>query len=133
MVQIVSIQPNLSLRRAGVPRVFGRSEEPNDIGSVLALSEKAVERFPGAGAIVWPELPSGISCRPDGGFWRAVSELAEKSGIPFIINCYEYNPAARGDYNKAQMISQRGEFGPAYRKRILLPFGEYLPGERRMP
>ncbi len=132
-VKIVSVQPNLSLKRAGVPQVFGNAEKAKDTASVLTLSEEAITLFPDAQAVVWPELPDGISCNPDNGIWRKVRDLASKSGIPFIVNCYEYNPAVRGDYNIARLISGAGETGPGYRKRILLPFGEYLPGERHLP
>jgi len=133
LVRIVSIQPNLSLRRAGAYQVFGNSSTPNDIASVLTLSEQATHCFPEAQAVAWPELPCGIPCRSDGGFWQSARDLAESSGIPFIVNCYEYDPTAGGDYNIARLISGDEESGPAYKKRILLPFGEYLPGERRLP
>ena len=130
-VRVVSIQPDLPLRRAGVPYPFGETGTMNDLDMVLTLSVEGIEKFPGADVIVWPELPSGISCNPDNGLLRAAGELAGKSGIPFIINCYD--PVDAGDYNTAQLIQPNGAFGPGYRKRILLPFGEYLPGEKRLP
>jgi apolipoprotein N-acyltransferase len=130
-VRVVSVQPDLPLRRAGVPYLFGETGSMNDLDALLTLSAEGIERFPDADVIVWPELPSGISCNPDNGLLRAAGELAGQSGIPFIINCYD--PVDAGDYNTALLIRPNGAFGPGYRKRILLPFGEYLPGEKRLP
>ncbi len=132
-VKVVSIQPNLPLTRAGKTHIFGNSKQHDDQNTALKLSAEAIQRFPDAQAIIWPELPGGIPCHPDNETWRAVGNLAQKSTIPFIVNCYEYDPIAGGDYNKAQLIQGSGEFGPNYRKQILLPFGEYLPGERQLP
>ncbi len=132
-VTVAAIQPNLSLRRNGVPQVFGGAAKPNHPETLLTLSEEALQRFPQPQVVVWPELPSGISCNSENKIWEAVRGLAETSGTAFIVNCYQYDPSAGGDYNIARLINETGEFGPIYRKRILLPFGEYLPGEKRLP
>ena len=41
-IRIVSIQPNFTIRRAGVPVVFGNNKKVNNIDTVLALSNQAI-------------------------------------------------------------------------------------------
>lgn len=132
-IRVVSIQPNFTIRRAGVPVVFGNNKKANNIDTVLALSNQAVKRHTEAQLFVLPELPSSMSCDPDNGMWPEVRSLAIKSGIPFLVNCSEYDPSTGGDYNTAQLILKSGAFGPTYRKRILFAFGEYLPFEKEFP
>lgn len=132
-VKIISIQPNLPIMRAGVPHFFGPDKTFRDAGAVLAMTADAVQKHPDAHLAVWPELPGAMPTNPEYGVWKAVRGLAVGSGIPFLVNCAEYDPKARGDYNNAQIITAKGGFGPRYRKMILFPFGEYLPFEKRLP
>lgn len=130
---VVSIQPDLPPSRKGVPQIFGGTETSNSLETALALSKEAVNRFPAAQAVIWPELPTVISCDPADETLQKVRQLARESGIPFIVNCNEDDPETGWYYNTARIILETGECGPGYRKQILLPFGEYLPGERRFP
>ncbi len=133
LVKVVSIQPNLPPSRQGVIRAFGGKENRNDLAVVLTLSGEAVERFPDAQAVIWPELPVVIPCDPTDKTSRKLRELSRKSGIPFIFNCNGDDPVTGDYFNTAQLILETGDYGSGYRKRMLLPFGEYLPGERHFP
>lgn len=131
LIEIVSIQPNLPVRRAGVPFIFGDRKKISDLQTALDLSEEAVRRHPKILLVVWPELPEAMTCDPEKGIWPAVRAMAKQAKVPFLVNCIEYVPSKGGQYNNAQLILKTGEFGPRYRKQILFPFGEYLPLEKR--
>jgi apolipoprotein N-acyltransferase len=132
-IRVVSVQPNFTIRRAGMPIIFDNHKVVNDKSTVLKLCKLAVERNPESQLIVLPELPTGTVCNPDSWIWPQIRALAKKSGIPFLVNCSAYDYYSKGDYNIAQLILKNGAFGSQYRKNILFPFGEYLPFEKMFP
>lgn len=133
IIQIASIQPNIEQlkKHADVPR-----EETVDLYEKLVeLTKKALDTHPGAELVAWPELPRSIPCDCGDANIQKVANMVKESGVPLIFSCisWEEEGCVGRYYNSAMMIDPTGTCGPIYRKRILLPFGEYLPFEKRFP
>lgn len=133
-VNIVSVQPNLPIHRNGVFQVFGKDKSVNHhIETPLTLAAEALKKYPQAQLIVLPETPLSMLCDIKHEPFFDLSELARQSGIPFLVNCINYEANSVLHYNCAMMIQSNGEQGQVYRKNILFPFGEYLPFEKELP
>ena len=133
IIRIASIQPNIEQlkKHAGL-----RREETVSLNKTLAeLTKKAWDTYPGAELVVWPELPRSIPCDCGDANIQKVVNMVKRSGVPIIFSCISWEEEGRAGryYNSAMMIDPAGTCGPIYRKRILLPFGEYLPLEKRFP
>lgn len=61
--------------------------------------------------------------------WDAIlGALSWQSGAPILYNQVFPAEAGNGEYNEARLFRPDGTHSPPYRKRELVPFGEYLPG-----
>ena len=132
-IQISSIQPNIEKmkKNAAVPQ----EKIVSLYKTMIELSERALDTYPGTELVAWPEVPRSIPCDCGDSKIQKVSAMVKKSGIPLIFSCISWGKGEHAEeyYNSAQMIHPTGTCGPLYRKRILLPFGEYLPFEKRFP
>ncbi|HSU90356.1 MAG TPA: apolipoprotein N-acyltransferase [Sporolactobacillaceae bacterium] len=98
---------------------------------------KAAKR--GADLIVWPEAAAAFLFQPDDRYPAALAEdasyrqklltLASSTGVPILFGA----PALAqlngqlGFYNRAYLVSAKGEVVAHYDKMQLVPFGEYVP------
>lgn len=74
--------------------------------------------------VVWPETSVPGWYPNDGRVVDWVAGLAREGGIPLLVGA---PTRGDGDYNAVFLISGNGETGGVYRKRHLVPFGEYVP------
>lgn len=128
--------PGRSLRVAmvqpSIPQTLiwdgGASQERFE--QVYRLSEAAVATGPDV--LVWPEgsLP-GIGREA---FGRMLA-LIERGGCWWIFggDDDEQGPASTNVYNAAFLFDPGGRMAASYRKRHLVPFGEFIPFERSLP
>ena len=81
----------------------------------------------GAGLIIWPEaaVPMYREAVPPA-YWSALRELARVSGADFLIGVPERVQEESGRRSYNSLISL-GRSEGVYRKRHLVPFGEFLP------
>jgi apolipoprotein N-acyltransferase len=93
----------------------------------------------GADLIIWPEAAAAFLFQPDDRYPAALAEdasyreklltLARDSGVPILFGA----PALAqldgqlGFYNRAYLVSAKGEVVAHYDKMQLVPFGEYVP------
>jgi apolipoprotein N-acyltransferase len=75
--------------------------------------------------IVWPEaaIPTLLN-RIDPAYLKSLRDFARDRGTDFLIGVLEYDAERREFYNSAAVI---GANEGTYRKRHLVPFGEYVP------
>ncbi|RMF71944.1 MAG: apolipoprotein N-acyltransferase, partial [Acidobacteria bacterium] len=107
--------------QAALPR------EADAWGKFLAHERLTIEAARrGARLVVWPE--SAVPYRLDRhrGYRELVAALARRAGVDIVLNTIEADDAGRY-FNAAALVRADGRPGGAYRKRRLVPFGEYLP------
>ena len=84
--------------------------------------------------IVWPETALTTGPGFDGASANLVQELVEKGKTPLVIGTLERDPfEPRLYYNAALFMSPESGDSQIYRKRHLVPFGEFVPLERTFP
>jgi len=103
------------------------------------LTREAADEKPAL--IVWPETAvRGFPSDPLP--LERVQKLVRSTRIPLILGTSEYEKFARPDdsgthtiqfatrsYNSAYLVMPDGTLSTPYRKRLLVPFAEYLPGQ----
>jgi apolipoprotein N-acyltransferase len=75
--------------------------------------------------IVWPENSVDVDPFKNQLVGQQISELAARSSTPVIVGAVLATP--KGPENVSLMWNQRGEIASQYTKRVLTPFGEYIP------
>lgn len=74
--------------------------------------------------VVWPETSVPGWYPNDGRVVDWVTGLAREGGTPLLVGA---PTRGDGDYNAVFLVSGQGENAGVYRKRHLVPFGEYVP------
>lgn len=112
----------VALIQGNVPQhlKWRREQRPRTLERYLSLTR----RHPEARLIVWPEtaLP-GFAHRFEP-FLAALGEEVGAQGIGLILGAPEQDTATGRYYNAVMAV---GDGGGTYRKRHLVPFGEFLP------
>lgn len=96
-------------------------------------------RTMGSDLVVWPEsvMPGAVLGNPDLRHWN--EELSRTVGLPILMGnmAVEGDPSAEDSrwYNAVFLVDpeQGLQIEPYYRKRHLVPFGEYVPGQEWLP
>lgn len=80
--------------------------------------------------VVWPEtaLLSPLSLAQ--AEWRLTADAARSSRCSLLTGGVEWR-VPQGPFNVAAVFGSDGSLGDIYRKRHLVPFGEYTPGRQR--
>ncbi len=125
-IRIAVIQPNIPLRGDSDPHSV---DSMNPFHALLDMSGNLLTRDASVDLIIWPEMPTRITCEDDYGTRSELRAIATQFRVPFLVNCVQFAPNG-GDYNTELFLSASGYIG-AYHKQALLPFAEYIPGERR--
>jgi apolipoprotein N-acyltransferase len=96
------------------------------------LLETADARHPmRAALVVWPETSVPRWGSPESEPVPEAAAAARSSGAPQLVGLVSHS--AEGPHNAAQLIAADGALAGVYRKRELVPFGEYVPFRRLIP
>lgn len=129
-IKVAAVQPNIGLHErataAGRDAVWQRLEH-------LSLKAAAAR----ADLIVWPETAVGDP-RHDPQLAERLLALSQTAGAPLLVGASETEKFAvteqgglgvreRDAYNAAYLVRAGAPIGEPYRKRRLMPFGEYTP------
>jgi len=89
----------------------------------------------GARLVVWPETAYPGYLQPDTplGPRARVAAEAVRDRQAALIGGVEYDAGQRKNANSLFLMDARGQVTGSYRKRQLVPFGEWTPGRRWMP
>lgn len=92
----------------------------------LTLAEALDPARPAVALVVWPEAPAPLYYYNDEKFRTQAGTLARLAGAPFLFGTVAYTPD-REPLNSAVLLDGRGRLAGRYDKRMLVPFGEYIP------
>ncbi|MFO7871130.1 MAG: apolipoprotein N-acyltransferase [Kiritimatiellia bacterium] len=141
----------------GVRTVRGLSDEISDPGVEVAAVQPAVpqlKKWPegyssfifdrlrilteyaaaaGPDLVVWPETAVPFPVKSDPQTAEFAAGLAGL-GSPILAGSLEETERSGAAYfNSSVLVDERGRFAQTYRKRHLVPFGEYIPFEKYIP
>ena len=127
-ITVTAIQPNIQIGDR-------TTEAGRDINltRLERLTREAASSHPDL--IVWPEsaIPGDLS---DPSLISRLQRLSRETGVPLILGAAQVEKFATGDslltigrraFNTAHLFQPNGSTSPPYRKRMLVPFAEYLP------
>ncbi len=127
-IRVAALQPNIQIG----DRTTEAGREAN-----LARLERLTREAASAGPdlIVWPEsaIPGDLS---DPALLHRLQQLSSDTAVPLILGAAEVEKFATGDnlltigrrlFNTAHLFQPSGATSPPYRKRMLVPFAEYVP------
>jgi apolipoprotein N-acyltransferase len=80
--------------------------------------------------ILWPEAAAPFSLG-EPNYASVLRGLAKETGATLLVGAIERRSG--GYANSIAAIGAEGQIGPAYAKRQLVPFGEYVPGASWLP
>lgn len=129
MIRLAAIQPNILIDERKTEA--GRRENMKRLEQLTR--EAAADR---PTLIVWPEsaIPGNLQANPD--LITKLQSLSDTIGIPLILGAAEVEKFATGDkeitmnrrtFNTAHLLQPGEPLAQPYRKRLLVPFAEYLP------
>ncbi|MEL0081700.1 MAG: apolipoprotein N-acyltransferase, partial [Gammaproteobacteria bacterium] len=115
---------SLALVQGNVPQLT--RWDPDQVRTNIGRHLQSSEPFWGVDLLVWPEnaIPAFVETLPDG-LMPALEQMAERQQTDLLVGMPLGDPVAGSYFNGIRLI-QQGEAG-AYRKRHLVPFGEYVP------
>ena len=130
--QVALVQPN-------APCIFERDDSSEETvrKSLLELTAGASVLDPDL--VVWPETSLIQSLPYDDFAVKLARDGAIAAGAPLLTGAVEYHPGTppRNDdrrfYNAAWLFNSNGVTRGSYHKQHLVPFGEYIPGDRIVP
>ena len=126
-VRVAAIQPNIAQMRKWPPEYALEIYDRLEMQTRLALTGRP-------DLIVWPEtaVPVAATTSPEA---RAFIAGLTSQGAPILAGSMEIEPTTDGYrcYNSSLFFRVDGSLAGSYRKRHLVPFGEYVPLGRLIP
>ena len=127
-IRVAAIQPNIQIG----DRTTKAGRDVN-LTRLERLTREAASTHPDL--IVWPEsaIPGDLS---DPSLISRLQRLSHETGVPLILGAAQVEKFATGDslltigrraFNTAHLFQPSGSTSLPYRKRMLVPFAEYLP------
>lgn len=130
-LRVAAIQPNIQIAeresKEGPAKSFER---------LIQLTKTAAVSRPEL--IVWPESAVAGNLHTDRAMNAALQSLARDIGVPIVVGAAEVQKFSTGErqttfrsevFNSAYLLQPDVGLSEPYRKRRLLPFGEYVPHE----
>lgn len=139
-VRIGYVQPNLPGH--DLTPIFGdylsSDEKDNDVLSAVQTTLKLIKKEPGLDLIAWPETPVDLPYNHSDEMHSMISFMIKKShGVPFLFeSMYPWTGLSDKNYSTGSnsiYLIKEDELSYPYQKVNLIPFSEYLPGEKRFP
>jgi apolipoprotein N-acyltransferase len=121
--QAAVLQPNFDANQAWPD---GEKERMLRQTSYLTLAEALDPAKSAVDLVVWPEAPAPLYYYNDEAFRSQAGTLARLATAPFLFGTVAYT-ADREPLNSAVLLDARGRLAARYDKRVLVPFGEYVP------
>ncbi|MCX7591335.1 MAG: apolipoprotein N-acyltransferase, partial [Kiritimatiellae bacterium] len=122
-LRIAAVQPNIPQLKKWTPEFAGEICETLEVqtDSLLRMNNRP-------DLIIWPETAVPAPVLGDRETNEFVRKLADR-GVPLLVGSMELGPASTGDeyYNSSFLFDGKGGIVDRYRKRHLVPFGEYIP------
>ncbi|MBL7003099.1 MAG: hypothetical protein ISR69_03630, partial [Gammaproteobacteria bacterium] len=127
-MRIVAIQPNVPL-----PGTLSdhKEEKEHALRALKEMTQKALATDWELSLVVWPEAPIHMSLEPGSDDWAQFEALSRQQAVPLMINGSRIEPDSGREYNASALLDN-GERLAEYRKQILFPFAEYIPGEEQL-
>ncbi|MFC1498102.1 apolipoprotein N-acyltransferase [Verrucomicrobiota bacterium] len=126
-VRIAAIQPNIpqykKWREEIIPEIYCELKKQTELALVSQPQ-----------MVVWPETAVPDSVTTDSDSLSLVKELAHE-GAPILVGAMEVEWLTIDRflcYNSSFLFNTDGEIAGCYRKRHLVPFGEYLPLDKKI-
>jgi apolipoprotein N-acyltransferase len=125
----VVLQPdqNVTVLQPGLMLETDRKRRGLQVAEALALALPMIEQCP-VGLVVWTEQSVPMLFDAASPALEPLKHVAADRHLDLIFGVEEPAGAAGKKYNAAAGIASTGEFAPTlYRKRYLIPFGEFEP------
>lgn len=139
-VRIGYVQPNLPGN--DLTSIFGNyldpKEKDNDLATTVELTLKLAKNEPALDLIAWPETPLDMPYNHSDAMKTLIARMIRKThGVPFLFeSMYPWTGLSDKKYstgNNSIYLIKDGELSYPYYKVNLIPFSEYLPGEKAFP
>lgn len=129
-IRVAAIQPN-------IPCVFLHSENIRELLLERTINQTKMAALAKPDLIVWPEC-AVVGSLPGSGFAASLIEkgVAQAPGAVLVTGAteiYRDDNGASRCYNSAFAYDSSGRPIGRYRKRHLVPFGEYIPFDKKFP
>src|SRR5262249_10336430 len=116
---------NVSVLQAGLMLETDRKGRGLQVPEALSLAMPLIERCP-VGLVVWTEQSMPMSFDARSPLLDPLRQIVAKRQLDLIFGVEEPAGSPGKKYNAAAGILSSGEFAPTlYRKRYLIPFGEF--------
>jgi apolipoprotein N-acyltransferase len=128
-MRVAVIQPNIQIAERQTEE--GRR---TNLDRLEQLTRKALPNRPAL--IVWPESAIPGELRSDPALVSRLQSLADQIQVPLIVGAAQVEKFARGEaevtisprvFNTAHLLRPGERLVEPYRKRVLVPFAEYMP------
>lgn len=133
-IKVTFVQPSIPQTM-----IWDETENANRFQMLLALTERALDESK-PDLLLWPEAAVPEMLRYHSATFKAVTELARKHKVWFIVGSDDKEPKKNSSktnaavyFNCSFLISPNGELISRYRKQQLVVFGEYVPLARWLP
>jgi apolipoprotein N-acyltransferase len=121
------IQPNFT--------IHGRKRNAWEDGraAVIAMTRNLAGSQPAPDLIIWPEIPPPVSYTENADDRALIDRLVAETKTPMLVAGYTNGSMGKDHYYNAIEFIRKPGNAEIYLKQRLLPFGEYLPGEKHFP
>lgn len=136
-LEILAIQGNIgNLEKIEAEK--GAASRATIVQRYEGHTRKGLAAHPDVDLVIWPETAFPYYLDTDLSYDVSVAELASflrSIDKPLLTGAFSRDPATKVAYNSVAALEKNGSFsaGPVYRKTILMPFGEYVPGSSLFP
>lgn len=128
----------VALVHPDAPCIFLKDDKSIEETNARLLDYTSIAALGAPDFILWPEtsLPGALPGSAESA--NLVREAYKLSGVPLLAGGIEYRPRFEGDmdglvYNSLFFFEEGRRIASIYRKQHLVPFGEYIPLESRIP
>jgi len=128
-----SIAFRVALVQANVPREekFSETFALKTFDQFSRLSTSALKANPNLDLLVWPESAMPGPVLEDRESHQYVMDFAAYAKVDLLLGSIDQDETHA--YNAALLVADGGKRVQLYRKRHLVPFGEYIPGRNWVP